>query len=59
MIIEVLSSESNKTNWVLMAFRRRGNIFTDEICNEVAKELRLNFERKNDGHLFFKDILCS
>lgn len=53
--LEVLSNEPNTTNRILMAFKRRGNIFNDDNCNQVAKELRLIFEKKDNGNLFFKD----
>ena len=58
MQLQVTSNQSNMTAWILAGFNRRVNTMndvTDEICLDVAKELRLDFERENDI-LLFKDI---
>ena len=58
MQLQVTSNQCNMTAWILAGFNRRVNTMddvTDEICLDVAKELRLDFERENDI-LTFKDI---
>lgn len=58
MNLEVLSNNVNATEQILMGIRRRSEIkdASDEVCEEVAKELRLKFERKENGDLLFKDL---
>jgi len=58
MNLEVLSNNVNATEQILMGIRRRSEIkdANDEVCEEVAKELRLKFERKENGDLLFKDL---
>lgn len=58
MNIEVLSVESNATNWIIMALKRRTNKLKeidDEMCEEVAKELRMKYTKKDNGDLYFED----
>lgn len=58
MKLEVLSNQTNATNWIIAGIKRRTSKLedtNDEICEEVAKELGFEFERKQDGNLSFKD----
>lgn len=55
MQLQVTSNQSNMTAWILAGFNRRVNTMndvTDEICLDVAKELRLDFERTNETLIF-------
>jgi len=54
MKLEVLSKESNQHNWILAALKRRTNNLQnidDDTLEEVANELKLTFERKQNGNL--------
>lgn len=61
LTIEVQSNNSNTTNYIRASLNRhkqsseylKENL--TEVCNEVAKELRLHFELKQDGNLLFCD----
>lgn len=58
MKLEVLSKESNATNWIIAGLKRRVkdlNDTTDELCEEVANELGFKFERKQNGNYSFED----
>jgi len=45
------------SNWVLMSYRRniRAGITLEELGNEIADELNIDFELKDNGNLSFKD----
>ena len=56
------SKESQASNWIIAGFNRRfknldqfENEF-DAICLEVAQELKMQFELKQDGTILFRDI---
>jgi len=58
MQLQVTSNECNMPAWILSGLNRRVSLMsevTDEICLDVARELRLDFVRENDT-LTFKDI---
>lgn len=58
MKLEVLSKEPNATNWILAGFKRRTNSvkeIDDELCNEVAEELKMRYTKKENGDLLFED----
>ena len=58
MKLEVLSTHSNATNWIIMGLKRRIqniNEATDEICEEVAEELGFEFKKKDDNIYYFGD----
>jgi hypothetical protein len=55
MQLQVTSNQCNMTAWILAGFNRRVNTMndvTDEICLDVARELRLDFERTNETLIF-------
>lgn len=63
MQLQVECKESQASTWIIAGFNRR---YTnqeqfydnfDDICLEVANELRMVFELKQDGTLLFKDKL--
>lgn len=58
MKLEVLSIQGQATNWIIAGLKRRNYTYYDDVvdlCEEVAKELKMEFELKQDGTLFFKD----
>ena len=63
MNVEVLSIHPNASTWIIAGLKRRTsnliNLSTqhtlDGLCNEVADELGFEYERKDNGNLYFKD----
>ena len=58
MNLQVLSVESNATNWIIAALKRRTSKLKeidDEMCEEVAKELKLKYTKQENGDLYFED----
>ncbi len=61
MQLEVKCKESQASTWIIASFNRRyvnHDQFHDDfdaICEEVASELKMNFELKQDGTLLFQD----
>ena len=61
--LEVLSNNPNATSQIMMGIHRASGFMKTtaeariiEICEEVAKELKLSFERKPENILSFKDL---
>ena len=63
MIIEVKCKESQASTWIVAGMNRRytSKEYFEEnfelICLEVAEELRMTYELKQDGTLLFQDKL--
>ena len=59
--LEVLSKESNATNWIISGLNRhklQSTDYTDNIvsiCKEVANELQFTFEHKENNIMSFTD----
>lgn len=62
MKLEVLSNNVNATNWIIAGLKRRTNNLNDlhypqaiQYCKEIAQELNLVFELKENNNLYFGD----
>lgn len=59
LVIEVYHSNSSANNWVVAGIVRRVGCLTkltNDVCIDVAKELKLTFKQKKNGVLCFKEI---